>query len=59
MTDARAMQPDETARPDPLLLRLRSGRTAGLVIGAGIGGGMLLMGVISAAASAEGAMASQ
>lgn len=47
------MQPDETARPDPLLLRLRSGRTAGLVIGAGIGGGMLLMGVISAAASAH------
>ena len=47
------MQPEETATTEPLLLRLRSGRTAGLVIGGGIGGGMLLMGVISAAASAH------
>lgn len=47
------MQTEETAPAEPLLLRLRSGRTAGLVIGGGIGGGMLLMGVISAAASAQ------
>jgi hypothetical protein len=37
---------------DPILLRLRSGKTAALVIGGGIGGGTLLLGVGSTAASA-------
>ena len=45
------MEPEETAAA-PLLLRFRSGRTAALVIGGGIGGGMLLLGVATTAASA-------
>lgn len=53
MTDARAMQSEEMAPAEPVLLRLRSGRTAGLVIGGGIGGGMLVMGIVSTAASAH------
>lgn len=43
----------ENASPaEPILLRLRSGKTAALVIGGGIGGGTVLLGVGSAAASA-------
>lgn len=38
---------------EPVLLRFRSGRTAALVIGGGIGGGMLLLGVGTTAASAH------
>ena len=45
------MEPEETAAA-PLLLRFRSGRTAALVIGGGIGGGKLLLGVATTAASA-------
>jgi hypothetical protein len=46
------MEPEDTAAAEPLLLRLRSGRTAAIVIGGGIGGGMLLLGVATTAASA-------
>lgn len=38
--------------PAPLLLRLRSGKTAALVVGVGMGGGTIIMGVASTAASA-------
>lgn len=46
-------EPVETASvTDPILLRLRSGKTAALVIGGGLGGGTILLGVGSTAASA-------
>ena len=45
------MEPEETAAA-PLLLRLRSGRTAAFVIGGRIGGGMLLLVVATPDASA-------
>ncbi|MBK8259068.1 MAG: hypothetical protein IPK82_41220 [Polyangiaceae bacterium] len=48
MTDASTASPDEK----PILLRLRSGKIAAAVIGFGIGGGTLLLGVASTAASA-------
>jgi hypothetical protein len=46
--------PEEAAAPpaEPMLLRLRSGKTAALVVGLGMGGGTLVMGVASTAASA-------
>ena len=53
------MQKDEgstsaegAARAEPMLLRLRSGKTAAIVIAAGFGGGTMLLGVASTAASA-------
>ena len=39
-------------RTEPMLLRLRSGKTAALVVGVGMGGGTIVMGVASTAASA-------
>lgn len=43
---------DSQAPAEPMLLRLRSGKTAALVIGGGMGGGTILLGVGSTAASA-------
>lgn len=43
---------DSASSTEPMLLRLRSGKTAALVIGGGLGGGTLLLGVGSTAASA-------
>ena len=39
-------------RTEPMLLRLRSGKTAALVVGLGMGGDTIVMGVASTAASA-------
>jgi hypothetical protein len=47
---APAARPDPA--PKPMLLRLRSGKTAALVIALGFGGGTIIMGVGSTAASA-------
>jgi len=48
------MQTDDSPAPspEPVLLRLRSGKTAALVIAVGFGGGTLIMGTASTAASA-------
>jgi hypothetical protein len=43
---------DTPPATEPMLLRLRSGKTAALVIGGGMGGGTVLLGVGSTAASA-------
>ncbi len=49
---------DAAAAPGPpMLLRLRSGKTAALVVGGGIGGGTIVMGVASAASAGGHAMA--
>lgn len=47
------MQTDDLPSPsaEPILLRLRSGKTAALVIALGFGGGTLILGTVSAAAS--------
>lgn len=47
------MQPDETTSPavEPMLLRLRTGKTAALVIALGFGGGTIVLGVGTVAAS--------
>lgn len=54
MSTSAAMSPtfDNPSSTEPILLRLRSGKTAALVIGGGMGGGTVLLGVGSAAASA-------
>jgi hypothetical protein len=48
------MQTDDSPAPgaEPILLRLRSGKTAALVIAGGFGGGTLILGTASTAASA-------
>lgn len=47
-----ALKPAGAEPTKPMLLRLRSGRTAALVVGGGMGGGTIVMGVASTAASA-------